>query len=228
MSESRALLVGAAPGGIDPALLADLAHAADLVIAVDGGAAGCLSAGLVPTFVIGDMDSLETGPLEAARAAGAEVIRFPAEKDLSDLDLALRFAASSGVESVAVTGVLCARVDHTLASAGSLCRSALSNVEIVETGLRGWLVVEQGPTLVLDGVQSTVSVMAVVEPALVSMTGFRWPLDHHRVQPASSLGLSNLITQAEATVQVHEGSVLVLSPEVGNTKPAARISRQGL
>jgi len=226
MTTSTALLVGAAPGGANPALIARLAPSADVTIAVDGGAASCLAAGVVPAFVIGDLDSLDAEPLEALRTAGSEVIRFPADKDETDLDLALRYAATLGADNVLVTGVLSDRVDHTLASAGSICRSEFTNVEVWESDLRAWVARERGPALELAGKGSTISVIAVLEPAVVSVAGVRWCLDHHRIQPASSLGLSNVITKDEASVIAHEGDVLVLSPVVGSTKPAARISRQ--
>ncbi len=70
----------------------------DFIIAADGGAQHCLALGLIPAVVIGDLDSLTPADLEALEAQGAEIVQFPARKDFTDLELALKHARSSGAE----------------------------------------------------------------------------------------------------------------------------------
>ena len=55
----------------------------DAVIAVDGGFASLEAAGCVPDLALGDFDSLGFVP------EGVPVKLFPAEKDASDMELAL-------------------------------------------------------------------------------------------------------------------------------------------
>ena len=85
----RALLVCAAPVPGTETLLPRLAAEADLVVAVDGGGSVCLEAGVVPDVVVGDFDSLPDDDLDRLGQLGVSVIEFPAEKDASDLELAV-------------------------------------------------------------------------------------------------------------------------------------------
>ena len=62
-AESPVLLVGA--GNPDPSDIVEIMALAPTIVAADGGADFCLAAGVAPTRVIGDLDSLSV----AARAA---------------------------------------------------------------------------------------------------------------------------------------------------------------
>ncbi len=65
----------------------------DLVIAADSGLHHALAFGADVDFVVGDLDSADPQAVNAAVAAGASVVRHPAAKDATDLELALRVAA---------------------------------------------------------------------------------------------------------------------------------------
>ncbi|MBC7077195.1 MAG: thiamine diphosphokinase, partial [Synergistales bacterium] len=74
------------------------------VWAVDRGVESCMRAHVLPELVIGDSDSGSPKAWEWARSVGAEVHKFPRDKDLTDLQLALRQLASLGLP---VTTLLC-------------------------------------------------------------------------------------------------------------------------
>jgi thiamine pyrophosphokinase len=60
---------------------------------------------------------------------------------------------------------------------------------------------------------ATVSLFAFGEPATVTCRGFRYPLSEATLSPLSSLGVSNVVTADEATVEVIEGTLLVLTAD---------------
>lgn len=221
---AEVLLVGAAPEPGIAALVAALAPEHRHVIAIDGGVQACVAASVVPDSAIGDFDSATEADLAAVRVAGTRIIGFPADKDVTDLDLALDEVLRTGALAVTVTGVVGLRVDHTLAALGSLTRAAGLTIAIVEPGLAGW-VVRAGEALVLEGRGSTVSVCAMPETATMSVSGVKWPLERHKLEPASSLGTSNVIMAPEAYFRVHTGTALVLSPAVGEYEPAGYVRR---
>ncbi len=221
----RALLIGAAPVPGVAQLVASLGPEHEYVIAIDGGVRACIEAAIAPDVVIGDFDSATEADLRTVEAAGARLVGFPADKDVTDLDLALDEAARLGVGEVTLTGVVGSRADHTIVAMGSLSRAAAEfAVSLREPGLAGW-VVFSGESLELTGAGSTVSLLALPAQAIVSVSGVRWPLVRHELQPMSSLGTSNIITASQARVEVHEGTVLVLSPAVGEYNPAGYIRR---
>lgn len=219
----QALLVCAARVDGSAALVSELASAHDLVIAVDGGGELCLDAGVTPDLIIGDLDSLKTDVAAHYARKGVEVRRFPARKSRTDLDLALDAARSAHIGCVTVTAAAAGRLDHTLAVVGSLARNADLRPCIEEPSLRGWILAEGGvTTLTLAGPGSTLSILALLGSAVVSCEGTMWPLQHHRLDPMSSLGVSNVIGPHEARIEVHEGCLAVLSPRVDEVGPAGK------
>ena len=91
----RAALDTAWPGWDD-----DIAE----VVAADGGLVRARATGLQPAVLVGDLDSLPAGELEAATGAGLELRRSPVDKDESDTELALLEAAARGATRITVLG----------------------------------------------------------------------------------------------------------------------------
>jgi thiamine pyrophosphokinase len=210
----RVLLVCAAPYAGDPAEVARLGVHHDLIVAVDGGGELCLRAGLVPHLAIGDFDSLPARDLKSLAASGVEVLRFPARKDASDLELALQVVTDRGAESVTITAAFSGRLDHSLAAVGVLSRASDAVViDLEEPGLRGWLLTADGRAGVsLAGDGATVSALALSGPARVAVSGARWSGGGIELRAFDSRGLSNLIDRSPMRVTVTHGAVLMLSP----------------
>ena len=220
----NALLVCAAPAPGGAELVSRLATSADLVIAVDGGGAVCREAGVRPDILVGDFDSLESSLLDEFVAEGMRVVEFPADKDQTDLALALGIARREGVDRVTVTAASTGRLDHTLAVAGTLAAAADLRPRLREPELCGWVLsTSLGSRLTLKGMGATVSILAPGWNATVSVKGVRWPLSKAELAPLSVLGMSNVITDpAGAIIEVHAGTVLVLSPHV-DLAPAVEV-----
>ncbi len=99
-----------------------------VVIAADGGADEALRLGLHVDLLVGDMDSVSPSSLEAVEAAGGRVVRHPADKDATDLELALDEALASGADRVVVAGATEGRLDFVLGNALVLTHERLSAV----------------------------------------------------------------------------------------------------
>ena len=102
--------------GPDAELCARLAADADIIAAADSGLARAENAGLHPDWIIGDMDSLDDETRLEAYPAG-RVIRFPADKDFTDTELAVDLLFEKGCDEVTLAGGGGGRLDHTLAIA---------------------------------------------------------------------------------------------------------------
>jgi thiamine pyrophosphokinase len=220
----RALLVCPISSSGSPALVGELASACDVVIAVDGGAELCASAGVMPDLAVGDFDSAAPGTLGALRDAGVEVVTFPAEKDATDLELALATARSRGATEVLIAGAVGGRLDHMLAVVGALARERSMRPELVETDIHCWLLAADARSSIsLAGDGALVSAMAVAGPAVVTVTGTKWELEAARLEPLAGLGVSNVLTAGTATVEVAEGVVLVVSASEGGSMIAEAV-----
>ena len=105
-------------------LVARLAPNADLVIAVDGGGVVCLEGGVTPDVLVGDLDSADSETVDTAARARRPSPPLPAEKDATDLELAIAEARAQGADEIVVTAATSGRLDHTLAALAALAAAA--------------------------------------------------------------------------------------------------------
>ena len=66
----------------------------DRIFCADGGTRHALALGLTPETIIGDLDSLEPELVAELETAGVTIQRHPADKDQTDLELALELAVA--------------------------------------------------------------------------------------------------------------------------------------
>jgi thiamine pyrophosphokinase len=192
----------------------ELAAAADVVVAADGGALALERWGIVPHLVVGDLDSLGAERAAALERRGAKVMRFPVAKDASDLELARRYALETGADDIVLLGILGgARVDHALVNVTLLANAAYRSrgVRAVygETQLRA---MHAGESMALRGpVESIVTLVPIGGDARgVTTDGLRYPLANGTLHFGTSLGLSNEVATLPARVSVQHGVILVI------------------
>ncbi|MBT7483683.1 thiamine diphosphokinase, partial [Candidatus Peregrinibacteria bacterium] len=86
----------------------------DFIIAADGGTRHALTLGLLPSVVIGDLDSLDSVNWHVLDENRVEIIEYPQDKDETDLELALAYAIDSGYKQIRLIAALGGRLDQTL------------------------------------------------------------------------------------------------------------------
>lgn len=215
----RLLVVGAAPvAGADDfyrRLLADAAH----VVAADGAGEWCVRLDRIPDVVVGDFDSAQPGAEERLAALGAGVERHPSDKDLTDLELAVDVALARWETPVCLTAAFTGRIDHTLAAIGLLVRAG-SGASIAEPGWRGWACAPGRPVRVGMPPGTTFSVIAVEPCTGVNVSGGRWDLRNHCLDPLSGRGVSNEAAGGEIAVTVATGRLVVMTADLGGENSA--------
>lgn len=207
----RVLIVAGSPDGVEPRVLRDEDAMADLVIAVDSGGDACVAAGVGVDVLVGDLDSITPEALSALRESGTRIDRFPSDKDVTDLALALLAAGRVGAGSVRVLGALGGRLDHELCVWGDVARAAHLAPTLVGRGIEAHVLSPSGRTrMYVEGQGSVVSVLPLLGDAVVSALGMRWNLDHETVGALSGHGLSNEVSGARGEIEVHVGVVAVV------------------
>jgi thiamine pyrophosphokinase len=186
-----------------------------LVIAADGGLLKAEAAGLRPNVVVGDGDSLPAGALDAAEAAGIEVKRYPAAKDESDTELAVREAVRRGAAEVDIVGALGGqRIDHTLANLLLLASPDIGAELVIVDGPVTVRVIGQRGTERLDIEGAAGDLLSLLplseEVAGVSTDGLVYPLTNATLRQGPTLGLSNEFVGLHASVAVERGRLAVI------------------
>lgn len=172
------------------------------VVAADGGAVTLLERGVIPTAVIGDMDSLTDA---AAARIGAERIHPIAEQDSTDFDKALRRIAAPLVLG---HGFLGARLDHQLAALTVLAQRADRRCVLCGPDDVAMLCPPR-ISLALD--PGTRVSLWPLGPVTGRSDGLRWPIAGLAFAPDGTIGTSN-VALGQVTLQMDAPRMILVLP----------------
>ncbi|MDH3518337.1 MAG: thiamine diphosphokinase [Acidimicrobiia bacterium] len=206
------IVVGGAP---PPAgALGDLPVPA-LVIAADSGLDHAISLGMTIDLVIGDLDSVSPASLEMA--GNARIERHPADKDATDLELALDAAIGTGTDRIVVLGGHGGRLDHLLGNVAVISspRYHQADIEWIAGPARIHVVHDHAELHGTPG--EAVTLLPVGGPAGgVWSRGLKWELQGEELQWHESRGVSNEFVRPVATVGIDSGVLLTVQPLAGH------------
>ena len=231
----------AAPASVDRPLT-DAGHHLDvggaaLVVAADSGLERAIGLGVAVDHVVGDLDSVSPGALKAAAASGATAHRHEADKDATDLELALDLAVEliggfgGGTRTaIHVVGGGGGRLDHLLGDVMLLTAARLAGYTVTARfGPARLDVVRPGHVTGFDGPAGTVvSLLPMHGDALgVTTTGLRWALTDGDLVAGTSRAISNELIGGPATVTVGVGTLAVVRPGPGVVRRSGIPPRTG-
>lgn len=207
-------------GGRLSANAAALVHPEAVIIAADSGLDAAREAGLQPSVLIGDLDSISAAGRMWAYANELLVHEFPADKSSTDTALALAHAAEvPGATDLLVLGGAGDRLDHTLGTLAALAGQGLAGFASVRALLGNATVhtVHSGRSVLLDVPPGTTfSVFAMFGCcAGVTVEGARWPLEDAALPADSTLGVSNETSSTPGvatTISARVGPLTVVIP----------------
>ncbi len=179
-------------------------HFADRpLIAADGAAAVLHAMGIVPEFVVGDLDSVPSDVLEQLRSF-SEIIHDP-DQDSNDFEKALRFATSMVWRRLLVTGLHGGDLEHTLNNWSVLMRHGrdLSLVALDRDRygipLYGSITFEAEPGELLS---------LIPQPeARLTTRGLVWSLTNETLTLGTREGARNRAAEDRVHIDLHEGAL---------------------
>jgi thiamine pyrophosphokinase len=183
----------------------------DVVICVDGGASNALALGLRPDVVIGDMDSVGTELREHLQQEGCRLVEYPSRKDETDSELAVRYALAQGAKELILLAAVGGRIDHTLANVMLLTIPELETVDarLIDGNQEVRLVRDR--VLIVGRPGETVSLLPVSgDVGGIHTEGLEYPLHGGTLKFGAARGVSNVLTAAQASVQVERGLLLLV------------------
>ena len=186
------------------------------VIAADKGLEHAISLGLDVTVAVGDFDSASPDVVARAEAGATTVERHPAEKDATDLELALDRALSMSPERIVVLSGDGGRLDHLFSTLLLLGSSRYESVEIDAFIGAARVYVVRGERAIEGEPGELVSLFALHGPAEdVRTEGLTYLLDGETLEPGSTRGVSNVLVGERARVSVGSGVLLAVCPRGG-------------
>ena len=181
----------------------------DYLVAVDGGVRHLEALGLPPDLLIGDLDSVTSAQIGELIAAQTEVIRFPIEKDETDLELALVEVVKRGMEEIVLIGGLGGRIDHTLANLFLLFLPDLSGKKVSLLTQKEEITVVEKNSVIHGTEGDIISLIPLKGDANgVTTIGLQYPLTNETLLIERSRGISNRMLADKAEVDVKKGVLL--------------------
>ncbi len=151
-------------------------HSAARVVCCDGAVDKLEAAGLTPTWVVGDLDSVSI----EARARYHERLVCVREQETNDLAKAFRFCLSHGWNDLVILGATGLREDHTLANLSWLVDFACEADVLLLTD-SGWFTPLTVSARLPAFVGQPVSVFSFDPVSAVHAEGLKFPLDGLRL-----------------------------------------------
>jgi len=199
-----------------PKRLAALLRPDDWLVAVDGGLRHLRCLGLAPRLLIGDLDSVTEDEVRWAAENGAEVRRYPREKDETDLELALAAGLQTGSREILLAAALGGRLDQTLGNLGLLLRPELDGLDVrLEDGCEEVFLIRSRAEI-QGRAGDIVSLLPWNGQAEgVATLALRYPLRGETLYPDRTRGISNEMQGDTAQVRLRAGSLLCIHTRKG-------------
>lgn len=191
-------------------LLKDEAENADIIVAIDGGMNYLDKINILPEVLIGDQDSIDREILEKIRAGKIQEIKFPSEKDSTDMEIGIDYLYELACDEIIIFGGTGTRLDHSLANIFLLNK-------LRDLGIFGKIIDRNNTIVLIDSYyrilkekNKFVSVIPIeTTGAVVSLKGFKYPLDRYFMKFNSTIGISNEILDDFGEVTIDRGRVLL-------------------
>ncbi|MCK4571194.1 thiamine diphosphokinase [Candidatus Bipolaricaulota bacterium] len=188
-----------------------LVQNADHVVATDGALDHAIECDIEVHTLIGDLDSLSDPTKLEERFPNMEILRYPEDKDWTDLELAINWALEQAPASIAVFGAIGGRIDHTMANLALLEKGLHSGIPIqLISGNESVRLIQGSLPLENAGAGDRISLLPISLFATVSTQGLKYSLTSQKLFRGQGRGISNVVVSTPARVDVESGVVAVV------------------
>ncbi len=178
----------------------------DLIICADGGYDALYFAGIIPHIVMGDFDSVKNAvPKEIP------TVKFPAEKDKTDLELCIDYSLEQGCDTIFILGALGGRIDHTMGSLNALKYALEHGAEAMILNGKSRIYLMDRELEFAREKFNYVSLIPCTEKVTgVYSLGLKYELNGRDLERSSSLGISNEFYNNTAKIRIESGLLYVV------------------
>lgn len=190
----------------------------DLVIAADSGLHTAQEFNLHVDVVIGDFDSVDATALARATSADTQAIRHDVDKDFTDLESAVLYAADQQTERIVIITAGGGRLDHQFGVVAAMFNPKLREIEVEALWNNARLHALQGPTNrnLTVAVGDTIGLHSFSSKSeKVTTSGLHWQLNNETLNNFETRGVSNIATSIQVSVSIENGLLLVIHQPQG-------------
>ncbi len=175
------------------------------IIAADGGAIRLFEIGILPDFVIGDLDTFDASNLQKY-FNNVEIIR-ESSQEINDFEKALNLAVQKGFHNILVVGFQGGELEHTLNNWSILIKFAQElNICVYELGRYGIPLSHSVHVEVRKG-----EIISIIPQPFCNLTtqNLRWNLRRENLQLGRKEGARNMAESNDVIIELNQGSFLL-------------------
>jgi len=199
---------------VDRRRISELCRGATRIVACDGALQRCLKAEVMPSLVMGDMDSVDPEALKTFTASGGEAVSL-FEQNSNDLAKALGWLEQNGGGRCIVVGATGGDPQHEWANLLSCaaskmdveCESTTQNYRFIRPEVTYSIEVRKGMEF---------SLFALSEARGINLSGATYPLTDATLEMGSQ-GLHNMAEEERIELSFKQGHLMLMHPRSDST-----------
>ena len=175
----------------------------DEIIGVDNGTAHLFERSLIPSKVLGDLDSITPVLLEKVENLNIELIRYEPDKDKTDFELSLDSIRNPEEKNICIIGGEEGEIDH-LFSIFSLVINYEFATNVTWLYMDKTIVFKNNVSIFLNE-GTKFSVVPISNLKKLTISGAKWNLNEENIVAGSSKTLRNESVENQIMITCNEG-----------------------
>ena len=177
------------------------------LICADGGANSAKIIGLVPDYIIGDLDSAETETLKFFNKK-SEIIKYTRQND-TDVEKAIKLAIKLKFTNTILLGATGDRLDHSFCNIGIAVKFN-DKIDISILHNKSFLKVYSGNIELKTSPGETISIYGFDHNTRVTSKGLIYPLKKSKLPFGQKESTSNVAKGVNVNLKIENGKMLVI------------------
>lgn len=177
------------------------------IICADGGANSVKKLGIIPDFIIGDLDSISLSTLNYFKDKST-IIQIKRQND-TDVEKCLKFAIKKKFNEVVLLGVTGDRLDHTICNLGIVIKF-FSKIKIYLTAENSFLTPINNDTIMKSKIGETISIYAFDKKNRITSIGLKYRLNKTSLPFGVRESTSNVSISKKVKLKVNGGIIFVI------------------
>lgn len=177
------------------------------IICADGGANSAFKLGLVPDFIIGDLDSIKPEILEFY-SDKSTIIKIKRQND-TDVEKCLKFAIRKGFSEALLLGVTGDRLDHTICNLGIVLKF-YNQIKCSIVAENSYLIPTDETITLKSNAGETISIYAFDKKTKITSDGLKYPLRNSTLAFGEKESTSNVAISNSVRIVVKGGIIFII------------------
>lgn len=188
----------------------------DYIICADGGANHSYKMGIIPDYIIGDLDSISSKIIDFYKSKDVKFEKFPSKKDETDTEICIYLASKLNAKEIDFIGALGGRIDHMIANINLLyyVRSKGICTKIISEKEDIYIAIDEEININGD-IGDTISIIPLNGDANgVTLKQLEYPLNNYNMKFSVPLGISNVMLDKKCSIKVEQGSLIIIKNKI--------------